>query len=298
MRGSMRQRSPGRWQFRVYEGSDPITGKDRYRTLAFEGSKRQAQTSLAGLVAESRRRRGRTIRQDRRRPAGGVAVPHRAPRPIALHPLRLPPPRGPAARRLQGRPPQEGHHRRPLPLPRRARQPQARHRPPLPHRSPRRLRPSCSVGLGPAQPRGPGQSPTGPPLRGVTADRRRRAAHPRAGAQLPEPGERAGVRLLAATGCRRGEVCAIQWQDIDLNTDPVRLVIRRAVIEIERQLTLQGTKTHAIRKVSLDEETSQLLREHRDRVVEFASAAGIPVQTTDSCSSVRPAPASPYPRAG
>ena len=27
-------------------------------------------------------------------------------------------------------------------------------------------------------------------------------------------------RLLAATGCRRGEVCAIQWQDIDLNADP------------------------------------------------------------------------------
>ena len=52
MRGSIRQRSRGRWQFRVYEGCDPITGKDLYRTESFEGTKRQAQSALARLVAE------------------------------------------------------------------------------------------------------------------------------------------------------------------------------------------------------------------------------------------------------
>lgn len=31
MRGSMRERSPGYWQLRVYEGTDPVSGKKRYR---------------------------------------------------------------------------------------------------------------------------------------------------------------------------------------------------------------------------------------------------------------------------
>ena len=102
-------------------------------------------------------------------------------------------------------------------------------------------------------------------------------------------------RLLAATGCRRGEVCALQWHDVNLDMEPVRMVIRRAVIEIERQLILQGTKTHAIRKVSLDEETSQLLREHRDRVAELAGAAGVPVQPTDFVFERAPGTGEPLP---
>lgn len=52
MTGPICQRAPGRWQLRVYEGSDPITGKDRYATVAFEDTTRQAQTALAGPVAE------------------------------------------------------------------------------------------------------------------------------------------------------------------------------------------------------------------------------------------------------
>jgi len=101
-------------------------------------------------------------------------------------------------------------------------------------------------------------------------------------------------RLLAATGCRRGEVCALQWHDIKLDTQPVRMVIRRAVIQVEKRL-IQGTKTHAIRKVSLDEETSQLLREHRDRVVELASSAGVPVQPTDFVFERAPGTGEPLP---
>ena len=52
MKGSMRERGSGRWQLRVYEGQDPITGRERYRTKAFKGTKRQAQSALAALVAE------------------------------------------------------------------------------------------------------------------------------------------------------------------------------------------------------------------------------------------------------
>jgi len=73
------------------------------------------------------------------------------------------------------------------------------------------------------------------------------------------------------------------------------MVIRRAVIEVEKRLILQGTKTHAIRKVSLDEETSQLLREHRDRVVEHATAAGVPVEPTDFVFERAPGTGEPLP---
>src|SRR5688572_21232714 len=52
MRGSMRERSPGYWQLRVFEGLDPLTGKKRYRTKYVRGGKRVAQRALAVLVTE------------------------------------------------------------------------------------------------------------------------------------------------------------------------------------------------------------------------------------------------------
>ncbi|HSH59063.1 MAG TPA: hypothetical protein VK988_05355, partial [Acidimicrobiales bacterium] len=52
MRGSMRERSPGYWQLRVFEGTDAISGKKRYRTRYFRGGKRAASKELSRLVAE------------------------------------------------------------------------------------------------------------------------------------------------------------------------------------------------------------------------------------------------------
>ncbi len=48
----MRERSPGTWQLRAFEGVAPITGQKRYGTRSFHGTKRQAQKALNGLVAE------------------------------------------------------------------------------------------------------------------------------------------------------------------------------------------------------------------------------------------------------
>lgn len=52
MRGSMRERRPGHRQLRIFEGTDPLTGKKRYRAHYFRGGKRAAQKQLALLVAE------------------------------------------------------------------------------------------------------------------------------------------------------------------------------------------------------------------------------------------------------
>ena len=51
MQGSMRERSPGRWELRVFLGNDPVTGKKQYVSRIVMGGKRLASSELARLVA-------------------------------------------------------------------------------------------------------------------------------------------------------------------------------------------------------------------------------------------------------
>jgi len=48
--------------------------------------------------------------------------------------------------------------------------------------------------------------------------------------------------VKAATGCRRGEMCALRWSDVDL--DRPELSIRRAITQVGRELVEKDTKTH------------------------------------------------------
>lgn len=71
------------------------------------------------------------------------------------------------------------------------------------------------------------------------------------------------VRLLAATGARRGEVCAIRWADVDLDRRVVQ--IRSAVAQLaDGSLLEKEPKGHQQREVAVDAATAQLLRAHRD----------------------------------
>jgi integrase len=103
------------------------------------------------------------------------------------------------------------------------------------------------------------------------------------------------LRLLAATGCRRGEVCGLQWGDVDFDHDPVTVTIRRAVVEVGGSLTVQGTKTHAQRTVGLDEDTAELLREQWKVGVELGLAAGVPPQAEDYVFAREPGVREPMP---
>jgi integrase len=103
-------------------------------------------------------------------------------------------------------------------------------------------------------------------------------------------------RILAATGCRRGEVCGLQWQDVDLDSAPPTLTIRRSIVDIERQLIVKGTKTHAVRTVGFDAETARMQRDHRKTVVELGLAAGAPVTPTDFVFEREPGSGDPLPR--
>lgn len=51
MAGSLREKSPGVWELRVYLGRD-AAGKVRHKHARFRGGKRQAERELARLVTE------------------------------------------------------------------------------------------------------------------------------------------------------------------------------------------------------------------------------------------------------
>lgn len=79
--------------------------------------------------------------------------------------------------------------------------------------------------------------------------------------------------VLATTGCRRGEACALRWGDVDLERGELR--IRRAIAQVGGELVEKDTKTHQSRRVALDEATVALLRRHRVRQREQTLALGV-----------------------
>ncbi|HVL94160.1 MAG TPA: tyrosine-type recombinase/integrase [Acidimicrobiales bacterium] len=70
------------------------------------------------------------------------------------------------------------------------------------------------------------------------------------------------VRTVAATGARRGEVCAIRWSDVDWQAGSVR--IDEAVINAKGGAQVKGPKTRAsIRLIALDAGTVDVLADLR-----------------------------------
>ena len=69
-------------------------------------------------------------------------------------------------------------------------------------------------------------------------------------------------RLAATTGARRGEMCGLHWRNIDL--DAKALHIAGAVVHVKQRLVEKDTKTHAERRMSLDDGTVAMLRDYRE----------------------------------
>ena len=82
-----------------------------------------------------------------------------------------------------------------------------------------------------------------------------------AAAEEREPEFAILLRVLAATGARRGEVCALRWTDVDL--DKRTLVIRHSIAKSGNGVVQKDTKTHASRRIALDESTVAILRQYR-----------------------------------
>src|ERR671918_14961 len=55
MRGSLRQRSAGSFELRVYIGVDPTTGRRRYRSMTVRGNRGEAERELAAAFSQAMR---------------------------------------------------------------------------------------------------------------------------------------------------------------------------------------------------------------------------------------------------
>src|SRR3712207_6940976 len=62
----------------------------------------------------------------------------------------------------------------------------------------------------------------------------------------------------SATGCRRGEACALRWPDVDLERG--QLLVRRPIALVGGQPREKATKTHQARRG--DRESTRLNSSH------------------------------------
>jgi integrase len=81
------------------------------------------------------------------------------------------------------------------------------------------------------------------------------------------------LRVLAATGARRGEVCGLRWSDLDVDSGTV--LIRRSIASVDGGTVVKDTKTHAARRIALDAATLAVLDRHRQRLEQRAAACAI-----------------------
>jgi integrase len=80
------------------------------------------------------------------------------------------------------------------------------------------------------------------------------------------------VWLTFVTGARRGELVALTWNDLDLTAGV--LSIRRGLIRRSGRTRIKDTKSHQMRRISLDKVTVALLKEHHARWECRCSAIG------------------------
>ncbi len=91
-------------------------------------------------------------------------------------------------------------------------------------------------------------------------------------AETEDPDFAAYLWMLAATGCRRGEACALRWTDVDL--ERCEVAVRRSISQVRGELREKDTKTHQSRRVAIDEQTVAVLRSVRVRAKERSLALG------------------------
>jgi integrase len=72
------------------------------------------------------------------------------------------------------------------------------------------------------------------------------------------------VWIAMSTGARRGELCALRWSHVDIDT--ALLEIRSALAQDNSTVWEKSTKTHQHRRIALDQQTVDLLRAHREPV--------------------------------
>ncbi len=81
------------------------------------------------------------------------------------------------------------------------------------------------------------------------------------------------VRVVAATGMRRGEACGLRWSDVDLSAG--RLVVQRSHVALPGLVGDRPTKTRSARTVTLDADTVAALKTAWRAARQLARFAGV-----------------------
>ncbi len=92
-------------------------------------------------------------------------------------------------------------------------------------------------------------------------------------AEASDPDLGCFLLLAATTGARRGELCALRWSDLDFDSGTV-LIARSLVEGPGSELIEKDTKTHASRRIALDQGSILELERHRDRCRQRAESCG------------------------
>jgi integrase len=98
--------------------------------------------------------------------------------------------------------------------------------------------------------------------------------------------------LAAITGARRGELCAVQVQDVDLEHGVLRVAFNYMVRG--GQKVRKDTKTHQERDNALDEASSAFIRSHLDGITAVLAAAGLELAADAYLFSNDPVHAEPW----
>jgi integrase len=94
------------------------------------------------------------------------------------------------------------------------------------------------------------------------------------------------VWLTMTTGARRGELCALRWSHVDLETGTITL--RRSISQFGTERSEKDTKTHQQRRLALDPETIAVLTAHWERCRERAESVGEVLSRTAFVFSLAP----------
>jgi integrase len=111
-------------------------------------------------------------------------------------------------------------------------------------------------------------------------------------AEAADPTMACWLQVAVATGARRGEVCALRWDDVDFEARSVR--IERSVSATRLGVTVKTTKTAGVRRVSITSQALDALISHRDRAADIARRNGRSVTSSDYIFTSDPTAASPW----
>lgn len=81
------------------------------------------------------------------------------------------------------------------------------------------------------------------------------------------------ITVAALTGMRRGELCGLQWSDVDWDTHTI--TVRRSIWQVGREWGTKDPKTHQERTLEIGPDCVGVLQRRLERVTESAAMAEI-----------------------